>query len=229
MFHRRYHASPSPRPAHPDELAASGPAFVHEVQVPMAGPAVAAHREKLRQRHGGNGIHQQLKETEEELDGILEEEKVLARRREELEALNQRQTGFHDRRQELEDRINQALLDFERESHACVRKARLRDEALGICRRYLQDLEQLAPEAIPPLRSESALRRQLEFLADFEKRLDGELKALERIDPGDAVAERKVDLGFGDSFRRGLLFFLPYIGLGAVGLLVFLSLSGGGH
>lgn len=229
MFHRRYHVSSVSRPAQPELSASPGPAFVHEVQVPVPGSAVAAHREKLRQRHDDSEIHQQLKQTEEELDGIIEEEKELARRREELEVLNQRQTGFHDRRQDLEDRINKALLDFERESHACVRRARALEEALETSRRYLQELEQLAPEAILPLRSESALRRQQEFLADFEKRLDGELKALDRNEPGDPVAERKREVGFGDSFRRGLLFFLPYIGLGAVGLLVFLSLSGGGR
>lgn len=229
MFHRRYSSTPAPQPATPPEPTAPAPAgFTHQVQMPAAS-TVEAHREKLRQRLGEGLLQKQLIETEQELDGIIEEEKELARRREELQVLNERQTGFHDRRLLLEDRINEALLDFEKETRQRRRDIQVLDSALGTCRRHLDQLEQLAPQSLPPLRSISALQRQKEFLADFERRLARELGHLGNAKSGPQEAEPRSDLGLGDSFRRGLRFFLPYLGVGAVGLLLFLSLTGGGH
>lgn len=231
MFHRRYSAPHSSQPAEPPAgPAVPAPGFTHHVQ--MQGTAESAQRErleKLRQRQEETLRQQQLMETEQELDGILEEEKELARRREELQVLNDRQNGFHERRRALEDRIDKALKDFERECRHCERDERALEESLETCRRYLLELDQLAPGAIPALRNEVALQRQMEFLAGFERRLDRELSALAGPGGSSRSGSKTAEPGFGDSFRRGLRFFRLYLALGLVGLVVFLSLTGGGR
>lgn len=228
MYHRRYQRrSGSVSGSSPGRgMAGAGRAFTHEVQVP---DRVAAHRESLRQRHEEAQIRQQLLETEQELDGILEEEKELARRREELQILNERQTEFHDRRLEVEDRLNQALLEFERASRQCARDVHSLEEALQTCRRYREELEGLAPGRVTAPRSETGLRRQLEFISDLERRLDAELSGLDEGEAGESRGTRGgAPVGFSDSLQRGVRFFLPFIGVGTVGLLLFLSLTGGG-
>ena len=227
MFHRRYSASASrPADSQTSPVVPEAAGFTHQVQMPETDATV--HRERLKQRQEEVLRQQQLIQAEQELDGILEEEKELARRREELQTLNDRQTAFHDRRLILEDRINQALLDFDRESRQSNRQAKALERALETCRRFQAELEQMAPAVIPSLRSESGLRRQLDFLADFEHRLEVELSGLEDSGTEAGSRDRVIKLGFGDSLLRGLRFFWPVLGLGTIGLLIILSVTGGG-
>jgi len=87
MFHRCYsHSAPPPSVSSHRSFPVSpaAGAVCHEVQIP---DLLTSRREKLRQRQEEENLKRQLLETEQELDGLAEEEKELARRRDVSPAL----------------------------------------------------------------------------------------------------------------------------------------------
>ncbi|MEO0448430.1 MAG: hypothetical protein AAF191_20390, partial [Verrucomicrobiota bacterium] len=215
-------STPRPDAGFPSSPEGSA-AMAHPVQ--FGGDMLHRQRD-LRQREEGGFLEQKLMETEQELDVLLEKEKELAREREELEILNDRQSIFHDRRRELVERIEKAMIQLDGEARQHVREGLLLQRIRETSRHYLAELENLAPDKIGPVQTEAQLRRSLALLEDFENRLEAELSAVQDEIGSSAVAsEGSENEDFSTYFWKGMAYFWPFLLLGGILLTLFLSLT----
>jgi hypothetical protein len=200
-----------------DPYAAQG--IRHDIVFPGFGPT--------QELAGRPSLEREVLETEVRLDYLLEEKRNLERKRQELQALNEKQSQFRERRDQIVDEVLRTLEELQKSGHFEIRRADAYDRSGANARRLRMNLETLQRLELKDPVEYPKLAEGIRRLREAELDLEAELNRLETLEDSTPVnplfeglvPERRSLLEWA---RLGLTFFLPVIviGMGAVLLVI---------
>lgn len=189
-------------------------------------PGFAAAKNGGRQTLGD-----EIRDTEERLDHLLEEKRQLERRRLEIQELRERQEIYRERRDKLVAGVLRSLSELQKLGHFELRRADSYARAKGVASGLRQGLEGLEGLEMREPRDRPALVDGWRRVRAAEREMDMEIGRLDGVEASapdtglftKVAPERR---SFLEWAGLGLSFFLPVLVIGLLGVIVVVAFVG---